>query len=106
MGEGRERLVEIAEGEVVLVKAEEVAQLMEVGGTHFLGKDFRITLGQIPEVIQVENDPRGRIRGVGIGLEAAGSLKQAEEVRFESLVQNGLIRHRLVKSYDRFRRGA
>jgi len=83
-----------------------MAQLVEVGGTHFLGKNFRVAFGEIPEVIQIENDPRGRIRGVGIGFETAGALKEAEEVGFETLVQHSLVRNSLVKGDDRFRGSA
>jgi len=83
-----------------------MAQLVEVGGTHFLGKDFRIAFGEIPEVVQIENDPRGRIRGVGIRFEAAGAFEEAEEVGFETLVQYGLVWNGLVKGDDRFGGGA
>jgi len=106
LDKGRERLIEIAEGEVVLVKAEEMAQFVEEGGAHFLSKDLGIAFGKIPEVIQIENDPRGRIRGVGIGFETAGALKEAEEVGFETLIQHSLVRNSLVKGDDRFRGGA
>ena len=58
---GREKSVEIPEGKVVLVEAKEVAEFVEVGGADFLGKDFRVPFSEIPEVIQIENDPRGRI---------------------------------------------
>ena len=102
----REWLIEVAEGEVVLVEAEEMAQLVEVGGADFLGKDFGIAFGEIPKVIQIENDPRGRIRGVGIGLEAASTFEEAQEVGFKTLVQHGLVRNGLVKGDDRFRGSA
>ena len=80
-----------------------MAQFVEVGGTHFLGKDFGIPFGKTPEVIQIENDPRGRIRGVGIGFETAGALEETQEVGLETLVQHSLVRNSLVKGDDRFR---
>jgi len=82
-----------------------MAEFMEVGGADFLGKDFGIAFGKIPEVIQIENDPRGRIRGVGIGFEAAGAFKEAQKVGFEALIQHGLVRNGLIKGDDRFRGG-
>ena len=103
---GREKSVEIPEGKVVLVEAKEVAEFVEVGGADFLGKDFRVPFSEIPEVIQIENDPRRRIRGVGIGFKAAGAFEEAQEVGLESLVQNSLVRNGLVKGDDRFRGGA
>ena len=57
-------------------------------------------------VSQIENDPRGRIRSVGIGLEAARAFEEAQEVGFEALVQHRLVRNGLVKGDDRFRGSA
>lgn len=103
---GQEESVEIAEGQVVLVEAEKMAQFVEVGGADFVGKDLGIPFGKIPKVIQIENDARGRIGRMGIGLQPAGAFEEAEEVGFETLVQHGLVRNGLVKGDDRFRGGA
>ena len=105
-GKREEVLIKIAQGEVVLVEAEEVAEFVEVGGADFFGKNVGIAFGQIPEVVEIEDDARGRIGGVGVGLQAAGSLKEPKEVRFKSLVENGLVRHGLVEGDHGFRGGA
>ena len=47
-GKRGEASIEIAQGEIVLVEAKKVAELVEVGGADFLGKDLRIPLGQVP----------------------------------------------------------
>ena len=99
-------LIQIEEGEVVLVETEEMAEFVEVGGTDLFGKDFRIAFREIPQVIQIENNPRWRIRGMGIGLKATGAFEEAQEVGFETLVQHRLVWHGLVKGDDRFRGGA
>ena len=83
-----------------------MAELMEVGGADFVSKDFGIAFREIPQVIQIKNNPRRRIRGVGIGLQAAGAFEEAQEVGFETLVQHRLVWHGLVKGDDRFRGGA
>ncbi len=106
---GRKReevLIKIAQGEVVLVKAEEVAEFVEVGRADFFGKDVGIAFGQIPEVVEIEDDAWGRIGGVGVGLEPTGSFKEPKEVRFKSLVENRLVRHGLIEGDYGFRGGA
>jgi len=80
-----------------------MAEFVEVGGANFLSKDFGIAFGKVPEVVEVENDARGRIRGMGVGLQAVGALEEAEEVGLKTLVQNRLVRNGLVKGDDRFR---
>ena len=97
------RSIQIPKREIVLVEAEEMAEFMEVGGADFVGKDFGVPFGEIPEIIQIENDPRGRVRGMGISLEAGGAFKKAQEVGLEALVQHRLVRNRLVKGDDRLR---
>ena len=100
------RSIQIPKREIVLVEAEEMAEFMEVGGADFVGKDVGVPFGEIPEIIQIENDPRGRVRGMGISLEAGGAFKKAQEVGLEALVQHRLVRNGLVQGDDRFGSGA
>ncbi len=102
-GKREEVLIKIAQGEVVLVKAEEVAEFVEVGRADFFGKDVGIAFGQIPEVVEIEDDAWGRIGGVGVSLQTVGSFKEPKKVRFKSLVEDGLVRHGLVESDHGFR---
>jgi hypothetical protein len=67
-GKREEVLSKIAQGEVVLVEAEEVAEFVEVGGADFFGKNEGIAFGQIPEVVEVEDDAWGWIGGVRVSL--------------------------------------
>ena len=80
-----------------------MAEFMEVGGADLVGKDFGIPFGEIPEIIQIKNDARGRVRGMGIGLQATGAFKKAQEVGLKPLVQYCLVRSSLIKGNDRFR---
>ena len=89
--------IQIAEGEVVLVEAEEVAEFVEVGGADLLGEDGRIALGQVPEVVEVEDDAGGWLGGKGIGFQAAGALEKTEEVGLKALVEDGLVGGGLVE---------
>ena len=100
------RSIQIPKREIVLVEAEEMAEFMEVGRADFLTKSQGIAFGEVPKIIQIENNPRGRVGEAGVGLEAAGALKKAKEVRLETLLQHGLVRHALVKRNDRFGSGA
>lgn len=95
----------MAQGEIVLVEAEKVAEFVEVGGADFLGENPGVGLRQIPKVLEIENDPRRRIGGGGVGLQPAGALKQTQEIRLEPLVQDGRIRNVLVQRDDGFRGG-
>lgn len=97
---GKERLVEVAESEVVFVEAEEVAKFMEIGSADLFGKDVGISFGKIPEIVQIKNDPRRRIGGGRVGLQPAGAFEQPQQIRLEPLVENGRIRDRLVQGYD------
>ena len=83
-----------------------MAEFVEVGGADFVGEDGGVACGKIPEVVQIENDARGRVGGVGIGFEAAGAFKEAEEVGLETLVEHGLVGSGLVQGDDGFRGGA
>ena len=83
-----------------------MAKFVEVGRADLFDEDGRIAGGEIPEVVQIENDPRRRIGSVRIGLKAAGALEQAQEVGLEPLVQHRLVRNGLVKGDDRVRSGA
>lgn len=101
-----EQLVKIAKRQVVLLEAKEVAELVEIGGANFLHENVGISPGEVPEVVQIKDDPRRRIGGNGIRFKATGTLKKAQQVRFEPLFQDGPVRHGLVKRGDRFRGGA
>lgn len=106
MEQGREDgLIKIAQGEIVLVKTEKMAEFMEVRGADFFSENAGIAFGQIPEVVEVENNPRGRVGGVRVGLKSAGSLKEPKQVRLKSLVEDRRVRHGLKKSHDGFRCG-
>jgi hypothetical protein len=105
-GKREEVLIKIAQGEVVLVEAEEVAEFVEVGRADFFGKDVGIAFGQIPEVVEVEDDAWGWIGGARVSLQTVGSFKEPKEVRFKSLVENRLVRHGLIEGDHGFRGGA
>lgn len=92
-------LLQISEGEIVLVEAEEVTEFVEVGGADFVGKDLGIPFRELPEVIQVENNPGRGGGGDGVCLQSASAFEQAEEVRLETLIQDSLVRHGLVKGH-------
>ena len=94
--------IEIAQDEIVLVESKKVAELVEVGGADFLGKDLGIPLGQVPEVLKVEDDAGRRIGGGRVGFEPAGALKQSEEIGLEPLVEDGWVRNILIKGDHRF----
>ena len=96
----------MAEGQVFLVEAEKVTEFVKVGGADLFGKDAGVAFGQIPEVVEVENDARGRVGGLGVGLQPAGSFKEAEKVRFKSLVEDRGVRHGLIEGDHGFRGGA
>lgn len=49
-GDG-ERLVQIAECQIVLSEAEEVSEFVKVSGADLVGKDLGIPLGEVPEVV-------------------------------------------------------
>lgn len=71
-------LVQVPKGEIILVKAEEVTQLMEISSADFFGKNLGVAVGEFPEIVQVENDPGGRFRSLRVGLQSAGSFKETE----------------------------
>jgi len=96
-GKREEVSIKIAQGEVVLVEAEVVAKFVEVGGTDLLRKSFGVSLGQVPKVVKIKNDAGRGIGGEGIGLQTASALEQAKQIRFKSLIQDGLIGGRLVE---------
>jgi len=98
--------IEIAQGEVVLIEAQEVSELMEVSGADFLGKGSRIPFGQIPKVPQVKDDAGRGVSGNGIGFQSVGTFKQAEQIGFESLLQDLRVRGILIEGEDGFRGGA
>ena len=79
-----------------------MAEFVKVSGAHLAGKYLGVSLGEVPEVVQIKNNARGRIRGVGVSLQAAGPLKETQKVGFEALIQHGLIRNGLVKCDNRF----
>ena len=82
-----------------------MAEFVKVGGANLVRKNPGVSLGEVPEVVQIENDAGGRIGGVGVGLQAAGALKETQKVGFEALIQHGLIRNGLVQGDDRLRSG-
>jgi hypothetical protein len=104
-GKREEVLSKISQGEVVLLEAEEVAEFVEVGGADFFGKNVGIAFGQIPEVVEVEDDAWGWIGGVRVSLQTVGSFKEPKEIRFKSLVENRLVRHGLIEGDHGFRGG-
>ena len=73
-----EWLIEIAEGEIVLVKTKEVAELVQIRGANLLGKDPRVALGEVPKILEVEDDAGRGIGGNRVGFQTAGSLEEAE----------------------------
>jgi len=99
-------LIEVPKGEVVLVKTEEVAKFVEVGGADLFGKDFRVALGQVPKIEEIKDNARGWIGGDGVGFQSTGPFKQTEKIRLKPLCQNGRVRDILIESDDRFRGGA
>lgn len=102
-GKREEVSIKIAQGEVVFIEAKKVAEFMKVGGADLLGEDLRIAPGQIPKILEVEDDARRRIGGSGIGFQATGTLEQAEQIRFKPLVQHQLVRNILIESDHGFR---
>lgn len=80
-----------------------MTEFVEIGGADFFGKNVGIAFSQIPEVVEIKDDARGRIGGVGVSFQSAGSFKEPKEVRFKSLVEDGLVRHGLVESDHGFR---
>ena len=83
-----------------------MAEFVKVGGADFLGEDGRIALGQVPEVVEVEDDAGGWLGGKGIGFEAAGALEKTEQVGLKALVEDGLVGGGLIKGDDGFGGGA
>ena len=77
-----------------------MAEFVEVGGADFPGKDFGIAFGEVPEVVQIQDDARGRVGGVGVGLEAAGALEEAEEAVLDQGFEPGLVGDGLVEGDD------
>lgn len=98
--------IQIPHHQVILIEAEEVAELVKVGGADLLGEDFWIAPGKIPKIFEIENDARGGIGGDGVSLHAAGPLEEAEEVRLESLLEDRRVGDILIQRDDRFRGGA
>ena len=88
--------IQIPHYQLILIEAEEVAELVKVGGADLFGEDFWITPGKIPKIFEVENDARGGIGRDGVGLETAGSLEEAEEIRLESLLEDRRVGDILV----------
>ena len=99
-------LIEIAQDEVVFVQAQEVTEFMEVSGADFLGKDLRISFGQIPKVSDVKDDTGRRIGRNGVGLQTIGAFKEAQQVGPKTLIQNCWVWNILVEGEKRFRGGA
>ena len=98
-------LIEVAKGEIVLIEAKKVTQLVQVGGADLVGKDIRVALGKVPKILEVENDAGRGIGGCGIGFKPAGALKKAEKVGFKALVEDRLIGRILIEGDDRLRGG-
>ena len=102
-GKPGEASIEVAQGEVVLVEAKEVAQFVEIGGANLFGKDLRVSPGQVPKIPQIKEDAGRGIRGGGVGFETAGTFEKPEKVGLEALVENRLVGHILKEGHDVFR---
>jgi len=105
-GKRGEASIEAAQGEVVLVEAKEVAQLVEIGGANLFGKDLRVSPGQVPKISQIKEDAGRGIRGGGVGFKPAGTFEKPEKVGLEALVENRLVGHILKEGHDGFGCGA
>lgn len=83
-----------------------MAEFVKVGGTDFVGKNVRIAFSQIPEVVEIEDNARGWVGGMGVSLQPAGAFKESKQVRFPSLVEERLVRYGLIQGDHGFRSGA
>src|SRR6185295_842447 len=85
-----------ARGQFVLVPAQVVPEFVQVRQPDFLPENRVIALGQVPDVVEVEEDfrRRGLVVGQLRAMRAAG--KQPQDVRFEALRQDAGMRRGLV----------
>ena len=96
-------LIEVPEGKVVLVKTEEVAEFVQVGGANLLTKDIRVALGKIPKILEVENDAGRGVGGDRVSFQATGAFEETEQIRFKTLVEDRGIRNVLIEGDNGFR---
>lgn len=91
--------IEPARRQLVLVPAEVVAELVQVGEARLLVERLHVPVGKVPEAFQIEQDLRRRRVGLGDFRAEGVAGEQPEDVGLEPLGQNvgigpGKVMHR------------
>src|SRR5512133_2199657 len=86
------RLLQPAARDLVLVPAEEMPELVQVGDAHLVTVDRRIALGMDPEVFEEQQNLRRQRRRRPVIVLQIAADKQPEDVRLDVLV----LQHRAL----------